>query len=257
MGIKAVGTARKGYNRTKKLQRTALRAVEHHEKGIKSKRGYKGQSPRAVGFDLDNTLVMSEDEKAKIIARVFCKLYGVDRGIKEKYLKLIGRGMSRKEKFRAFYKKIFGEFPSRREFSKVSKEFSREYLKFMRRCPLAACANILRELRKQVGIMFVVSMEEEGDIKVILKHCGIWDCFNDIHGGPKSKEENLRHVLKSYGLKPKEVVYVGDAKNDVLAAKRLGIKFIGVNKNFRVQHLLKKLGADFVFSDLCKIPKVI
>lgn len=236
MAVKAIGTARKGYNRTKKLQRTAL---------------------RAVGFDLDNTLVMSEEEKAKIIARVFCKFYNVDNGVKKSYIKLVGEGKTREEKFRILYRKVFRKGISVGEFSKISLEFSKEYLKFMAKCPLAVCVNILRELRRQVGLMFVVSMEEERDIRLILKRCRISDCFNDIRGGPKSKEENLRYLLRTYKLKPKEVVYVGDAKNDVLAAKRLGIKFIGVNRNFRVLHLLKKLGADFVFSDLCKIPTVI
>ncbi|MFC1686052.1 HAD family hydrolase [Nanoarchaeota archaeon] len=208
---------------------------------------------KAVGFDFDDTLVSTEGGKDEIIVKVICNLYGIKKGIKPLYKTLKGR-LNRRDKLKKILTKVLKRKPTKKEIDKADRAFSKRYRELFKTCPLFKCTNILRELKNQVDFTFLLSLEKRTDVLAMAKHCGVKKYFDEVLGGPKSKMQNFKHVLKKHKIKPKEAIYVGDRKNDIIVSKRLGIKSIGIQKDFNYRKLLKKLGADFTFSSLCAVP---
>lgn len=52
--------------------------------------------------------------------------------------------------------------------------------------------------------------------------------FREVLGGPRSKTENLRHILRREGLAADELLFVGDEQRDYDAALNFGCRFIGL-----------------------------
>ena len=209
---------------------------------------------RAIGFDFDGTLIMSEGKKSREMAKVFRENFGVKRGVKKAYEELVGNGHSRHEKVVNLFAKFVGRKPTKKELKEVKDHFGKHYEDSLKTCPLFQCTNIIKELKKQVKFMFLLSLEEKKEVKKVAKHCGLEKYFDEVFGGPKSKIENMQHVLKKHKLKPSEVIYVGDSSGDIIVSKKSGVRVVLIKKKFQYTPLLKKLGADFVFSSICDIP---
>lgn len=60
----------------------------------------------------------------------------------------------------------------------------------------------------------------------------------------------ISYALSSYGLDRDEVVYIGDYRQDLLSAQRTGIKFIGIAFSEKRKECLRRLGAEYVGSNL-------
>ena len=208
---------------------------------------------KAVGFDFDDTLVKTESNKHKILEDIICKKFKVKRSIKGVYTSVRGR-LNRRDKIKKILTKVLKRKPTKKEISSVSKEFSKKYREMLSTCPLYGCTNVLKELKQQTKFLFLLSLEKRTDVLAMAKHCGVKKYFNEVLGGPKSKMANLKHILKKHKLKPEEVIYVGDWSNDIIVSKKLKIKSIGIQKEFSYRKLLKRLGADFTFSNLCNVP---
>jgi len=208
---------------------------------------------KAVGFDFDDTLVLSEKHKADLFVEIFEKKYGIKKGVRQCYKSLRGK-MNRDEKIARIIKKMLKREPTKKEVKDLSFAFSKGYEYKLAGCPLVECTNILKELKKQVKFMFLLSLENKKQVATVAKHCGISKYFDEILGGPKTKLQNLKHVLDKHGVTPDETIYVGDSKGDVINSKQLKIKSVGLGRTNQHQKILKGLGADFTFSSLCEIP---
>lgn len=75
--------------------------------------------------------------------------------------------------------------------------------------------------------MFVASGTPEGELNEVAELREVRRYFDELHGSPRTKQEIVLDVLCRYRLQPNEVVFVGDAESDYLAAKLTGIPFIG------------------------------
>ncbi|MFH1836396.1 MAG: HAD-IA family hydrolase [Methanobacteriota archaeon] len=208
---------------------------------------------KAVGFDFDDTLVMSEKEKENVFTEIFAAKYGIKKEVRKEYQSLRGKA-NRREKIDLITEKLVGKKPSKREVNEFYNAFSAGYRYKMSLCPLVQCTNILKEVKEQTEFMFLLSLEEKRDVVASAEKCGLDAYFDEILGGPKPKIENFRHIVEEHGYQPDEVVYIGDSKGDIINAKKVGFKAIGIQKNATSQNLLKQLGADFTFSKLCYLP---
>lgn len=209
---------------------------------------------RAVGFDFDGTLIMSEEQKAEQMAAVFREKFKVKKGIKLAYKKLMGKALSREEKVKALFKVLLHRNPQQKEVKIIKDHFGKHYEQSLRTCPLFQCTNIIKELKKQVDFIFLLSLENTKEVRRIAKHCGVGQYFDEILGGPTPKVEHLKHVLKKHKLKPQEVLYIGDAHSDVIASKKVRVKTILLGKKHMYEKLKEDLEADFRFSNLCDVP---
>ncbi len=204
---------------------------------------------------------MSEEEKTKVFCSLLCKDIKngqSERKVHEFYIKLKGTGKTTEEKIMLFYEKFSNKKIDNKKAGKIADEFSKNYIKAMKTCPLMLCSSLIIELKKKGYILFVVTLIRSKEAKEILKHCGMIKYFHHILGAPKSKLSNFKHIMKEYKLKPEQVVYIGDSKGDVMSAETAMMHFIGVSRKKYQADKLKKLGADRVTTDLCTIiPKLL
>ena len=221
--------------------------------------GYKAHFSgiKAIGFDFDGTLIMSEDKKAVEFENVFTEKFNISNGVAAAYNTLAGSGMNRKEKVKVLFATFLHRKPTVQELKIVENHFGQHYQNSLKTCPLFQCSNLIKELKKQVKYLFLLSLENKREVTKIAKHCGVASYFNEILGGPKSKIENLSHVLRKHKLRPDEVIYVGDAHSDVVASRKMKVKVILLGKKHIYEKLKEDLQADFVFSSLCDLPKDI
>jgi D-glycerate 3-kinase len=225
----------------------------HQFYGLESRLEKKSKI-RAVGFDFDGTLIASEGMKDGIMAQVFSEEFGIKRGVKSAYQKLVGKGYNRDAKVTILFKKILKRTPTKKELKIVAAHFGKHYAQSMNSCPLFQCTNIIKELRGQVDFLFMLSLEEKKEVKKIAKHCGVDKYFDEILGGPTSKIKNFNHVIRKHKLKHSEILYIGDAHSDVVASKKKRIKVVLLGEKHTHEKLREDLEADFVFSNLCEVP---
>src|SRR3989344_7369301 len=212
---------------------------------------------RAVGFDFDGTLIMSEEQKAKQMAAVFREKFKVKRGVISFYKELMGKALSREDKVKALFKQLLKRKPTAKELQEVKEHFGKHYEQILRTCPLFQCTNIIKELKTKVDFIFLLSLEDTKEVRKIAEHCGVGQYFDEILGGPKQKVEHLKHVLKKHHLKPQEVLYIGDAHSDVIASRKVKVKTILLGKKHMYEKLKEDLEADFRFSNLCAVPRSV
>ncbi len=209
---------------------------------------------RAIGFDFDGTLIMSEVQKAEQMAIVFREKFKVQKGVLAAYKKLAEKALSREEKVKALFWRLLHRKPTKRELKIITEHFGEHYERSLRTCPLFQCTNIIQELKQQVDFVFLLSLEDTKEVRRIANHCGLGQYFDEILGGPMPKVENLKHVLKKHKLKPQEVLYIGDAHSDIVASKKVKVKTILLGKRHLYERLKEDLDADFRISNLCKVP---
>lgn len=92
----------------------------------------------------------------------------------------------------------------------------------------------------------------------ILAHFGLSNRFVAIHGAEldgrhDDKGDLIAHILETEGGEPASTVMIGDRKFDVLAAKRHGIRTIGVLWGYGGEAELRQAGADI----LCERPDLL
>lgn len=212
---------------------------------------------KAIGFDFDGTLILSEEKKAEEFAKVFREKFNCRKGVAQAYRKLSGSGKNRTAKVEALFKKFLKRKPSKEEQKIIEDHFGKHYEESLKTCPLAACSDVIKELSKQVKFVFLLSLENRKEVVKVAKHCGVDQYFKEILGGPKQKVDNLLHVLKKHKVKSSEVLYLGDAHSDVIASKKVKVRIALLGRKHKLKKVKEDLDADFIFTSLCDVPKDI
>ena len=64
-------------------------------------------------------------------------------------------------------------------------------------------------------------------------------------------------LLDKFSVSKDEVIFVGDAPNDLQAAQRAKIKFVALLTGVFDKKTAKKMGADYIIHDITKIGKLV
>jgi len=86
----------------------------------------------------------------------------------------------------------------------------------------------LGKLLAEEYVLFVNSATPEAPLKSILKGRRMERYFQNIFGGPTTKNENLRTIFNKLNIQAQEMVFVGDHEADQRAAADVRCHFIGV-----------------------------
>lgn len=122
---------------------------------------------------------------------------------------------------------------------------------------------MLGELKKKGYILSVATSKPECHSITILEHFDLKKYFDEIVGSELDGSRNAKidviiEALKRLGITDySEVIMVGDRKHDILAAKELKIKTIGVSYGFACEGELQKAGADFIADSPSEVVKII
>lgn len=206
---------------------------------------------KAAGFDFDGTLFLTEDDKARIAENSLAFIHPA-KGAAKDYAGMAGMKLSRKQKLEVLFRKYCGK-PNRKIMRSLMNVFDIQYKNRLAVCPLVQCVDVLKTIKKQVGIVFLVSLTEKKIVVEALKHCGLYKYFTQVYCGG-DKTVHFKGIMKQKNLLPEEVLYIGDAESDILASRNAGIHFVGITKKSGRSKLLRQLGAHKVIRSLCEFP---
>jgi len=179
---------------------------------------------KAIIFDFDGVII----ESAEIKTRAFELLFA---GYPDKVKEIIAyhkknMGISRYIKFQYIYKMILGLEISPSEEISLGERFSQIALGEILKAPFVPGAIEFLSQNKERYTFYIASGTPEEELRNIVKQRNIEKFFQEVHGTPKQKTEIIDEILGKYLFNKKEVVFVGDAKSDQLAAKKAGVNFI-------------------------------
>ena len=201
---------------------------------------------KAVLFDKDGTLVEFEETWHSIFKEIFRHLQKKEGLSKEKT-----EGIKKISGFKedGFEKESLIQYATVEEIlikwerqiceDKFSKDFLRKIMEDYSKgskahiFPLPGAIETLKNLYQKGFILGVATADSKESTKEHLYRLGVENYFHFIgsdDGFYRGKPDpHMGEVfMERHGLKPEEVLYVGDSLTDMAFAKGLGFKFIGV-----------------------------
>ncbi len=130
--------------------------------------------------------------------------------------------------------------------------------------PRTGVREVLQELLAQDFIMILLTNSSHGVIKVAKERIPELNRFDliltrDDLKAIKPSEEGFLKVLELTGLKPEELLSIGDQASDIIASKKVKIRTIATfdeGMEFTKKHLIREK-PDFIISDLQEIPELL
>ncbi|MDY4281128.1 MAG: phosphoglycolate phosphatase [[Pasteurella] mairii] len=219
---------------------------------------------KLIGFDLDGTLVNSLPDLALSVNSALVEL-GLPQAEESLVLTWIGNG---------------ADVLSARALDWAQKQTGRslneeETLQFKRRFGFYYGENLcnisrlypnvketLETLKAQGYILAVVTNKPTKHVQPVLSAFGIAHLFSEMLGGQslpaiKPHPAPLYYLCGKFGLYPKQVLFVGDSRNDILAAHSAGCPAVGLTYGYNYNIPIAEANPDWVFDDFAKILEII
>jgi phosphoglycolate phosphatase len=174
---------------------------------------FRGELPRLVMFDLDGTLVDSVPDLAAAVDRMLAQLGREPAGVEH-------GAVSDADTERAL--ELFSEAYA------GSHALSRVY---------PGVVSTLDWLRGAAVELALITNKPERFVAPLLDEMGLGGYFRWIIGGdtlPQQKPDPaaLLHVLRLAGVAPEQALFVGDSRNDVLAAHAAGVPCVALSYGY-------------------------
>ena len=179
---------------------------------------------KAIIFDFDGVIV----ESVQIKTEAFRKVFSIrpDRAEEGVSYHLENMGISRYSKFKYFYENILGEPYSESMGLEMGRVFSKIVLDEIKRAPLVkGTEDFLKEHYRRYKF-FIASGTPQDELVYISTLKGIHGYFKGVFGTPSTKTEIVGDILSRYFLESEEIVFVGDAMSDKVAAEDTGVHFV-------------------------------
>lgn len=107
---------------------------------------------------------------------------------------------------------------------------------------------LLHALRSAGYRLAVVSTNDEGNIRAVLRRHGVEDAFDRVTCSHRlfGKARLLKSVLRQDDVRPDALVYVGDEARDVEASRAVGVRVVGVTWGVDTLERLRSVAPDFL-----------
>lgn len=211
---------------------------------------------KLIGFDLDGTLVNSLPDLALSLNSAFAEA-GLPQAPEELVLPWVGNGADvlfarglewsgaqLSESEQIALKKRFGHFYGENVCNR-----SRLYPNVV---------ETLEALKAQGYLLAVVTNKPTRFVQPVLSAFGIEHFFAECLGGQslpaiKPHPAPLYYLCGKFGLYPHEILFVGDSKNDILAAKAAGCVSLGLTYGYNYNEPISHAEPDFLCDDFAAI----
>lgn len=220
------------------------------------------QQFKLIGFDLDGTLVNSLPDLALSLNSAFAEV-GLPQAPEDLVLTWIGNGAD-------------VLFAKGMEWTGKADNFSQDELAQIKRrfgyfygenvCNISKLYPNVKEtleaLKAQGYILAVVTNKPTKHVLPVLQAFKIDHLFSEALGGQSLPEIKphpapLYYLCGKFGLYPHEMLFVGDSKNDILAAKAAGCKSVGLTYGYNYNIPISESEPDYVCEDFAEILKVV
>jgi len=200
---------------------------------------------KAVIFDFDGVILESADIKTEAFRDLFMDYPEHVDEIIDYHIE--NAGISRYVKFRYAYEEVLGKELSKEKEYELGDAFSRIVYEKVLAAAFVPGAKEFLETKKDDYMFVIASGTPEEELKKIVYARGIEECFKEVHGSPKEKEDIIGGIIKKYNFSHDEVVYIGDAESDRIAAKKADVLFIERKYDWTAENA----GDGIVVKDLC------
>ena len=199
---------------------------------------------RYLLFDLDGTLTESGPGIINS-ARYALEHYGIKPGTDEELKKFIGPPL--KDSF-------MGDYGFSEEKAVEAISVFREYYNSKGWCensPYPGVPRMLESLKEDGYTLIVATSKIERQAVRICEHFELDRFIDDVVGSDDvlrtRKDEVINYVLEKDGITDKnEAIMIGDRKHDILGAKAVGLRSMGVLYGYGDRAELEEAGADII-----------
>jgi len=180
---------------------------------------------KAVIFDFDGVILESAGIKTAAFGKLFENEYPDQVEDIVDYHKK-NMGISRYTKFKHIYKNILKKPLSKSDEEMLGKKFSTIVFDEILRAPFVPGARKFIEKRSKSFDLFIASGTPIVELAQIIKKRKLGEYFVAVHGTPENKDKIISDIMKKYNYLRDEVVFVGDAESDFIAAEKSRINFV-------------------------------
>ena len=187
---------------------------------------------KVIVFDFDGVIVDSNSIKYNAFFNAFSDAHPDARGVMSSVISENKYG-NRFDVFRAALKRVDADD---RYIERLVVSYAEDYNKIVqegiRGTGLAPGAfEIIQSYSEDRGL-YINSGTYEPALHQTLKNLSINHFFRGAYGAPATKEENFRKIFQKEGVGSKDILFIGDGEQDVIAAAALGLPFVGVVNSF-------------------------
>lgn len=209
-----------------------------------------------VLFDLDGTLT---DPATGITNSVIfaLKKYGIEVRDRRELYKFIGPPLG------GSFEKYYGF--SKRE-ADTAVEYYREYYRdkgIFENSVYDGIKDLLKELTDNDHLLIVATSKPEVFAKQILEYFDIAKYFiyiagSNLDGSRAKKVEVIKYALESCNIvNLSKAIMIGDREHDIIGAKEVGIKSVGVLFGYGNRNELENAGANFIVNTVKEIGRIL
>jgi len=215
---------------------------------------FAGRLPRLVMFDLDGTLVDSVPDLAAAVDKALIGMGRAPAGL-DQVRHWVGNG-ARVLVRRALAGGIEHEGVSEEDTERALALFMDAYADSHALTEVyPGVVDTLKWLKKQDVELALITNKPERFVAPLLDEMGLGKFFRWIVGGdtlPQQKPDPaaLLFVMKAAGVAPGEALFVGDSRNDVLAAKAAGVRSVGLTYGYNHGRPIAEEQPSLVLDDL-------
>jgi phosphoglycolate phosphatase len=108
---------------------------------------------------------------------------------------------------------------------------------------------VLIELRRHVHSFGILTSNATANVDLFLQTHGLREQFDFISSTSKltGKAKHLKAILKTFSLRPGELLYIGDELRDVKASQKAGVPIAAVTWGFNSRAALAAAKPDYLF----------
>jgi len=162
-------------------------------------------------------------------------------------------GMSRFDKIRYIYSNIIKEILTQKKFEDLSDKFATIVFKEVIKAPFVPGAQEFLEKYYRIIPMYVVSATPENELIQIIQKRDLSHYFIEVFGAPRKKKECIVEIVKFTNSPNESVMFIGDSKNDYIAAQEAGVHFIGRVKEGEKNQFTGLIDVESIISDLYEL----
>ncbi len=219
---------------------------------------------KLIGFDLDGTLVNSLPDLALSVNAALSEL-DLPQAPEEFILTWIGNGAPVLiARALDWVQTQTGRSLSEAEFEKVKDRFNFHYGENL--CNVSRLYPNVKEtleaLKAKGYTLAVVTNKPTKYVQPVLAAFGIDHLFSEMLGGQslpaiKPHPGPLYYLCGKFGVEPRQVLFVGDSKNDILAAHAAGSPVVGLTYGYNYNIPISESHPDWVFDDFSQLLEIL